>query len=79
MYNFSLGMLFAILAMAYTYVYVPDSRIIRDARMAKLQEIELMALDPEKRIERQSELNSKHIAKAKMDEALKRMHILLFI
>ena len=37
MYNFSLGMLCAVAAMAYTYVYVPDSRPIRDARLAKGQ------------------------------------------
>ena len=55
MYNFSLGMLCAVAAMAYTYVYVPDSRPIRDARLAKQrqkQQIEMMTLnDAEKRIE----------------------------
>ena len=53
MYNFSLGMLFAISAMAYTYMVVPDSRPIRDARLARLHGMEMMALDAdaEKRIE----------------------------
>jgi len=63
MYNFSLGMLCAVAAMAYTYVFVPDSRPIRDARLAKGQrsrQIEMMTLnDAEKRIEHcQEELNS---------------------
>ena len=55
MYNFSLGMLCAVAAMAYTYIYVPDSRPIRDARLAKerKQQIEMttLNLDAEKRIE----------------------------
>ena len=55
MYNFSLGMLCAVAAMAYTYIYVPDSRPIRDARLVKerKQQIEMttLNLDAEKRIE----------------------------
>lgn len=43
MYNFSLGMLFAVSAMAYTYIFVPESRPIRDARLRNQ-----MALDAEK-------------------------------
>ena len=35
MYNFSLGMLFAVAAMAYTYVFVPESLPLREARLAK--------------------------------------------
>ena len=55
MYNFSLGMLCAVAAMAYTYVYVPDSRPIRDARLAKerqMKQIEMVTLnDAQKQIE----------------------------
>ena len=40
MYNFSLGMLFAIAAMGYTYIFVPDSRPIRDKLIAKMKAIE---------------------------------------
>ena len=68
MYNFSLGMLCAVMAMAYTYIFVPDSRPIRDARLAREEDqghrkIEMMTLnhhDAEKRIERQEELNSEN-------------------
>ena len=63
MYNFSLGMLCAVAAMAYTYIFVPDSRPIRDARLASEgRKIEMMTLnhDAEKRIERQDELNSEN-------------------
>ena len=34
--NFALGMLFCVSAMAYTFIFVPDSRPIRDARIAKM-------------------------------------------
>ena len=40
MYNFSLGMLFATAAMAYTYIFVPESLPIRNARLAKQNSIE---------------------------------------
>lgn len=35
MVNFALGMLFCVSAMAYTFIFVPDSRPIRDARIAR--------------------------------------------
>ena len=40
MYNFTLGMLFAVTAMAYTYMFVPESIPIREARLAKQRQAE---------------------------------------
>ncbi len=41
MYNFSLGMLFAICAMAYTYIFVPESR----PKAHQMDATELKAMD----------------------------------
>ena len=40
MYNFTLGMLFAVTAMGYTYMFVPESIPIREARLAKQRQAE---------------------------------------
>ena len=47
LYNFGLGMLFAIMGVAYVVFFVKDSRIIRDERLKreaeeKIQELKLM-------------------------------------
>ena len=74
--NFALGMLFCVSAMAYTFIFVPDSRPIRDARIAK------MALNSnaatEKPIEGE-EVNSEYSSKRSMIclEPLKPLNLLL--
>lgn len=48
MVNFALGMLFCVSAMAYTFIFVPDSRPIRDARIARDAKLR-RGLEPEEK------------------------------
>ena len=43
MYNFALGMLFSILAMAYTYLFVEDSKHLRWAQLNKKKLFQVLA------------------------------------
>ena len=48
MVNFALGMLFCVSAMAYTFIFVPDSRPVRDARIARDAKLR-RGLEPEEK------------------------------